>query len=92
MKRERCQRCGMEVAGAGHKTAEDCLTHLVPRYALAQRALESMHARFRVLEEKYERARIQLRVQAKAVKRAERFEQRTVGRRLERLERMVGVA
>jgi hypothetical protein len=86
MKRERCKRCGLDVA-AIHRTPEDCLAHLAPRYALAQRALESLHKRYRTLEERLERAKLQERLSRKAAAKSA-----TVTGRLERLEKLMGVS
>jgi len=86
MARITCNRCGLEVAGAGHATAEDCLRHLAPRYSLAQRSLEALHHRYRTLEERMERMRIQQRVMKKDATR-----ERTLAGRLARVERALGL-
>ena len=84
MKREECPRCGLEIAGT-HRTAEDCVRYLAPRYALARRDLEALHRRYRALEERLERAKIQERLARKEAKR-----QNSVTARLLNLERLLG--
>jgi len=81
MRRAECPRCGLEIIGT-HQTVEDCLAHLRPRYALAQRALAAIHRRCRSLEDRLERAKIQERTARKEAARG-----RTVEGRLQRLER-----
>lgn len=87
MNRPTCSRCGLSVAGAGHQTAEDCVANLAPPYALAQRALEQLHARYLRLEERLERAKIQARLARKEAAKA-----KTINGRIERLEKLMGVA
>jgi hypothetical protein len=78
-----CPRCGLSIIGE-HKTAEDCLIHLAPRYKRAQLSLEAMHRRYRALEERLERSKIQERVARQEAKR-----NGTLPVRLARLEAMV---
>jgi hypothetical protein len=89
MRKQECPRCGLVVA-ASHRTAEDCLAHLAPRYALAQRAMAALHRRYRSLEERLERAKIQERIARKEAKRAGSV--LGLQERLERIERLIEVA
>jgi len=58
--RIKCKRCGLEVIGE-HRTADECLTHLAPRYRLAAASLTAMHQRYKRLEDRLERSRTQTR-------------------------------
>jgi hypothetical protein len=80
-----CPRCGLTIRGT-HATADDCLRHLAPRYQLAQRSLEAMHSRYRSMEDRLERAKIQARVA-----RQDARSMRTLTGRVLRLERVMGL-
>lgn len=82
-----CPRCQLRITGRPHATPDDCLAHLAPRYQMAQRSLTALHRRYRTLEDRLERARIQTRVAQQEARKA-----RTITGRIERMERMVGVA
>ena len=83
--RATCQRCGLEIYGE-HQTAEDCLVHLVPRYERAQKALDALHKRYRSLENRMERAKIQARVARQAARKGQ-----TLTSRLAEIESRLGI-
>ena len=69
-----------------HATADDCLVHLAPRYERAQRALEAMHKRYRALEDRMERTKIQARVARQAARKGQ-----TLTSRLAEIESRLGI-
>lgn len=79
-----CPHCGLKIYG-NHKTAEDCLTHLVPRYARAQSDVKRLHGRYQALEERIERMKIRTKAMDHVLKQA-----RKVDHRLLRLESAFG--
>jgi len=82
-----CPGCGLKlIGGRPHDTAADCLRHLAPRYKLAQAALESMHARYRNLEARLERARIHERAARQVARK-----NGTIPARLEAVEAALGI-
>ena len=84
-RRTTCQRCGLEVYGS-HATADDCLVHLAPRYERAQRALKAMHKRYKALEDRMARAKIQARVARQAARKGQ-----TLTSRLAEIESRLGI-
>ena len=82
-----CPRCGLKLTGRQpHETAEDCVKHIAPRYKLAQAGLESMHRRYRTMEERLARAKTQERIARKESKR-----NATVPSRLAAVEAALGI-
>lgn len=80
-----CKRCGLGIVGKPHETADDCLEHLAPRYAMAQRSAERLHEKLRRAEEKIERYRVQARLGSQAIKR-----ELSLAGRIARIEKAMG--
>ncbi len=90
MNRTTCSRCGLEVAGRPHATADDCVAQLAPRYRLVSQSLRAMHSRYQNLEDRLERSKIAERLARKEAKKTAKKHDTFAGR-LERLERLAGI-
>lgn len=80
-----CPRCGLEIHGK-HLTPEDCLRTISPRYKLAQWQVIRMGKRIRTLEERLDRARIQVQEAKRKTRRVTTWEGR-----VRKIERELGI-
>ena len=84
-----CPRCKLNVIGDMHRSAEDCVRHLVPQHERLQRMYQSQSKRYRNLEGALERARIKLAHERSRVKELEAAQASQIEERLQSLEKAV---